>query len=85
MNTLLATELTAFLDYDKYDRIGFNSGNSRNGLYARKLHTEYGDLEIMIPRDRNGNLNNRLWHRISVRMTHEMIRSPHVSKRGDNV
>lgn len=54
INTLLQTELTAFLDYDKYDRIGFNSGNSRNGAYSRILHTEYGDLEVTIPRDRNG-------------------------------
>lgn len=54
VNTLLATELTAFLDYEKYDRIGFNSGNSRNGSYSRTLHTEYGDLNIQIPRDRNG-------------------------------
>jgi putative transposase len=54
VNTLLTTELTAFLDYEKYDRIGFNSGNSRNGSYGRKLHTEYGDLNIQIPRDRNG-------------------------------
>jgi putative transposase len=53
VNTLLKTELTAFLDYEKYDRIGFNSGNSRNGAYLRTLHTEYGDLEISIPRDRN--------------------------------
>ena len=30
VNTLLQTELTAFLDYEKYDRIGFNSGNWRN-------------------------------------------------------
>ncbi|PEU09277.1 MULTISPECIES: IS256 family transposase [unclassified Bacillus (in: firmicutes)] len=54
VNTLLATELTAFLDYEKYDRSGFHSGNSRNGAYSRKLHTEYGDLMITIPRDRNG-------------------------------
>jgi len=54
VNTLLTTELTAFLDYEKYDRIGFNSGNSRNGSYSRTLHTEYGDLNIPIPRDRNG-------------------------------
>lgn len=54
VNTLLVTELTAFLDYEKYDRIGFNSGNSRNGSYGRTLHTEYGDLNIQIPRDRNG-------------------------------
>ncbi|GAA0349145.1 IS256 family transposase [Bacillus horti] len=54
VNTLLQTELSAFLDYEKYDRIGFHSGNSRNGSYSRKLHTEFGDLEISIPRDRNG-------------------------------
>lgn len=54
VNTLLATELTIFLDDVKYDRTGFNSGNSRNGSYSRTLHTEYGDLNIQIPRDRNG-------------------------------
>jgi transposase-like protein len=54
MNRLLETELTAFLDYEKYDRIGVNSGNSRNGGYTRTLHTEFGDLQLNIPRDRNG-------------------------------
>lgn len=54
MNFLLETELTAFLDYEKYDRAGFNSGNSRNGYYSRTLHTEYGDLHLEIPRDRKG-------------------------------
>ncbi|WP_342472631.1 transposase [Metasolibacillus sp. FSL H7-0170] len=52
--SLLATDLTEFLYYEKYDRIGFNSGNSRNGSYSRTLHTEYGDLAIQIPHDRNG-------------------------------
>ncbi|MGG4042696.1 IS256 family transposase, partial [Bacillus smithii] len=54
LNKLLENELTAFLDYEKYDRAGFHSGNSRNGTYSRTLHTEYGDLTILIPRDRNG-------------------------------
>ena len=43
INTLLRTELTAFLDYEKYDRIGFNTGNSRNGSYVRTVKTEYGE------------------------------------------
>ncbi|AUD13479.1 MULTISPECIES: IS256 family transposase [unclassified Planococcus (in: firmicutes)] len=59
VNTLLQTELTAFLDYEKYDRIGFNSGNSRNGAYTRTLHTEYGDLALSMPRDRNGEFNQQ--------------------------
>lgn len=48
MNHLLETELTAFLDYEKYDHTGFN------GNYSRTIHTEYGNLEIHIPRDHNG-------------------------------
>ncbi|MED4130752.1 IS256 family transposase [Shouchella miscanthi] len=59
INTLLATELTAFLDYEKYDRVGFGSGNSRNGTYARTLHTEFGDLQLTIPRDRNGDFHQQ--------------------------
>ena len=49
INTLLRTELTAFLDYEKYDRTGFNSGNSRNGSYFRSIKTEYGELTLEIP------------------------------------
>ncbi|GMA45874.1 IS256 family transposase [Tetragenococcus muriaticus] len=54
VNVLLKTELTAFLDYEKYERAGFNSGNSRNGAYQRTIKTEYGELSLEIPRDRNG-------------------------------
>lgn len=60
INTLLKSELTEFLDYEKYDRVGFNSGNSRNGYYERKLETEYGTLNISIPRDRNGEFEQKL-------------------------
>lgn len=40
INTLLQAELTAFLDYEKYNRTGFNSGNSRNGNYSRSFKTQ---------------------------------------------
>jgi putative transposase len=59
VNQLLQLELREFLDYDKYDRKGFNSGNSRNGSYERTLKTEYGDLCLQIPRDRNGEFTNQ--------------------------
>ncbi|MCM3005715.1 IS256 family transposase [Priestia koreensis] len=59
VNTLLASELTAFLDYEKYDRIGFNTGSSRNGSYERTLHTEFGELHLVIPRDRNGDFKQQ--------------------------
>ena len=59
INSLLQAELTAFLDYEKYDRNGFNSGNSRNGNYSRTFKTEYGELNLTIPRDRNGELSQQ--------------------------
>lgn len=54
INQLLLNELTVFLDYEKYDVIGYNSGNSRNGYYSRSLETKYGEININVPRDRNG-------------------------------
>ncbi|NLG31053.1 MAG: IS256 family transposase [Acholeplasmataceae bacterium] len=54
VNQLLLNELTIFLDYEKHDVIGYNSGNSRNGFYSRKLLTKYGEISIKMPRDRNG-------------------------------
>lgn len=38
VNELLQNELSAFLGYERYDRAGFNSGNSRNG--NRKLQVQ---------------------------------------------
>ncbi|OUK32156.1 transposase, partial [Enterococcus faecium] len=59
VNTLLKTELTAFLDYEKYDRIGFNTGNSRNGSYDRTVKTEYGGRHLQIPSGRNGEVKEQ--------------------------
>ena len=33
---------------------GWNTGNSRNGAYFRKVDTQFGEIEIQVPRDRNG-------------------------------
>ena len=54
VNDLLEAELTAFLGYDTYARSGWNFGNSRNGAYHRKIDTQFGEIEIQVPRDRNG-------------------------------
>ncbi|ALJ24293.1 transposase [Lactobacillus gallinarum] len=53
-NDLLEAELTAFLGYNPYARDGWNTGNSRNGAYFRKVDTQFGKIEIQVPRDRNG-------------------------------
>lgn len=54
VNDLLESELSAFLGYDPYERDGWNTGNSRNGAYYRKIDTQFGPIEVKVPRDRNG-------------------------------
>lgn len=54
INDLLKSELTVFLDYEKWEYKGYGSGNSRNGYYHRNLKTRFGELELQIPRDRAG-------------------------------
>ena len=60
MNDLLQAELSAFLGYEPYDKVGYNSGNSRNGSYSRQFETKYGTVQLSIPRDRNGNFSPAL-------------------------
>ena len=40
MNDLLKVELSALLGYEPYDKVGYNSGNSRNGTYLRKFKVQ---------------------------------------------
>ncbi|SFL31828.1 transposase, partial [Halanaerobium salsuginis] len=45
LEKLLKSELTEFLNYDKYEVTGKNSGNNRNGNYSRNFQTKYGVIE----------------------------------------
>jgi putative transposase len=56
----LQAELTDHLGYEKHDRAGHGSGNSRNGSTPKRLGTEGGDVELAPPRDRNGSFEPRL-------------------------
>jgi putative transposase len=47
-------ELTHHLGYEKHDPAGNNSGNSRNGTSPKTLKGKRGQIEIEVPRDRNG-------------------------------
>lgn len=51
VNELLKAEIGAFLGYEKYDFAGWNTWNSRNGSYTRIVHSQFGDLNLVIPRD----------------------------------
>jgi putative transposase len=51
---MLEAEMSQHLGYEKHDPIGRGSGNSRNGHTSKTLKTERGELEIEVPRDRQG-------------------------------
>ena len=54
LEKMLEAELTDHLGYEPYEAKGRNSGNSRNGSYAKTLRTSAGDTTIQVPRDRKG-------------------------------
>lgn len=57
---MLECEMDEHLGYDKNSILGNNSGNSRNGHTTKTIATHYGESEISVPRDRNGEFEPRL-------------------------
>ena len=53
-------ELTHHLGYEKHDPAGNNSGNSRNGTTPKVVKGKRGQVEIEVPRDRNGEFEPQL-------------------------
>lgn len=56
----LQAELTTHLGYEKHEIKGKNSGNSRNGTSTKVVKGEFGQAEIVIPRDRTGTFEPQL-------------------------
>lgn len=54
LEQMLESELTEHLGYEKYSPFGKNSGNSRNGKTHKTLRNDNGEIELTVPRDRNG-------------------------------
>src|SRR5204862_1424776 len=53
-------ELTHHLGYEKNDPEGRNNGNSRNGKSKKRLTGDFGQDEIEVPRDREGEFEPQL-------------------------
>ena len=51
---ILQGEMDNHLGYHKNSIEGNHSGNSRNGFGKKKLKSEFGEIDINVPRDRNG-------------------------------
>jgi putative transposase len=54
LETALEVEMADHLGYDRHDRAGHGSGNSRNGSTAKTVRTDVGEVRIAVPRDRAG-------------------------------
>lgn len=54
MENGLDAELDDELGYSKYDYKNKDTDNSRNGHSQKTLRTSFGDVEVSVPRDRNG-------------------------------
>jgi len=56
----LQGELTHLLGYEKHSPAGRRSGNSRNGSSRKTIRTDGSEVELQIPRDRNGEFEPQL-------------------------
>ena len=64
---MLESEMDEHLGYDKNSVLGNNSGNSRNGYNRKTITSDYGQAEIAIPRDRNGEFEPQILAKRQVR------------------
>jgi putative transposase len=57
LQTGLEVELSDHLGYEPHDPAGRGSGNSRNGSYPKTVTTDIGEVDLRMPRDRNGSFD----------------------------
>ena len=68
----LDEELDEELGYSKYDYRNKETDNSRNGHSHKTMHTSYGDMDVAIPRDRNGDYEPQLIKKYQNTVTQDM-------------
>lgn len=54
LQEMLEAEMDTHLGYEKHDVQNKQTSNSRNGKSKKKIISEYGEQEIVVPRDRQG-------------------------------
>jgi putative transposase len=70
IETALDEEMSEHLGYDKHETAGRNGGNSRNGKRSKTLLTSSsGDVQIDMPRDRDGTFEPVLVRKRQRRLT----------------
>jgi putative transposase len=56
----LGAEMTHHLGYEKHAAAGQGTGNSRNGASPKMLKWDFGEVNIEVPRDRNGSFEPKI-------------------------
>jgi putative transposase len=62
-------ELDDHLGYEKHSQEGKNTGNSRNGHSSKTLKGDFGEVEIITPRDRNSTFEPQIIRKGQTRIT----------------
>jgi len=65
----LGAEMEEHLGYSKHSPEGNNTGNSRNGRSSKALKGDHGEVEIEVPRDRNGSFEPQIIRKGQTRLT----------------
>jgi putative transposase len=65
----LGAEMEEHLGYSKHSTEGHNTGNSRNGYSSKTLKGDHGEVDIEVPRDRNGSFEPQIVRKGQTRLT----------------
>lgn len=68
----LDEEMNEEIGYSRYDYRNKETDNSRNGHSQKTMHTNYGDMEIDIPRDRKGEYEPQVVKKYQNTVTQDM-------------
>ena len=60
LQELMEAELDATLGYEKNKKGDLVTNNKRNGHSAKTLKSQYGEFQVYVPRDRNGDFEPKL-------------------------
>lgn len=69
---VLDEELDEELGYSRYDYRNKDTDNSRNGHSRKTMYTSYGDMDLAVPRDRNGEYEPQLVKKYQNTVTQDM-------------
>ena len=60
LQELMEAEMNAALGYEKNQKGNLPTDNKRNGHSTKTLKSQYGEFQVEIPRDRNGEFEPKL-------------------------